>query len=618
MQSMSARRALIERLEREAVAHPARYRAKVAALAAAGFGVLGAALLLALGVSVGLVLLLLAASPVLLLKLAKLVWIPIAFGWVLLRSLWVKVEPPQGYRLASDEAPMLHAEVERLRAATSAPRLEGILITGEFNAAAATVPRALGLLGHRHYLVLGLPLMQALDPAQFASVIAHEFGHFGGGHGRFGGWIYRLRMSWARLLAELRARRSWASGAFVRFFDWYAPYFNAYSFVLARAQEYQADATAARVCGAEATGEALIRVHLGAECLQRDFWPGLQRLGQQQSLPPRALYRDMAMQLRQPGEDEAQRLQRVLDEAAGHEDTHPGLGQRLFALGVPAAPVAPPRRSFAEACLGPLLPRLERDFSEQWYHQVERGWREDHQRLGDEARRLSELDALPALDGAQALEYAGLLERLRPGVDVRPLYRQALQAQPMDPLAHFRMGELLLADGNPAGEAHLRRAIALDPACRAEALRILERHYRASGDTAGLDAVHDEWAQMVSAQARAADARGELGSGDAYLPHGLDGAVLAALRRTLDELGTVSQAWLVRKQLPGDDAGVPHFVVLVAWKGWLYREDRRLRQLVDVLALPGSVVAFSAGRRRAIARRVRRRAGAAVYRRDKR
>lgn len=618
MLSMGARRALIERLEREAAAHPARYRAKVAALAAAGFAVLAGALLLALGVSVGLVLLLLALSPLLLLKLAKLVWIPIAFGWVLLRSLWVKFEAPQGYRLGAREAPMLQAEVERLRAATGAPRLDGIIISEDLNAAAATVPRALGLLGHRHYLVLGLPLMQALEPAQFASVIAHEFGHFGGGHGRFGGWIYRLRYSWARLLAELRARRSWASGAFVRFFDWYAPYFNAYSFVLARAQEYQADATAARVCGAQVAGEALIRVHLGGECLQRDFWPGLQRLGRDQPLPPQALFRDMAQQLRQPGADEPQRLQSALSETIGHEDTHPALALRLAALGVVAAPVAPPRRSFAEACLGELLPRLERDFSERWYHQVERGWREDHQRLAGEAQRLAVLDALPERDGVQMLEYAGLLERLRPEVDVRPLYRQALQAQPMDPLAHFRMGELLLADGNPAGEAHLRRAIALDPACRAEALRCLERHCRQRGDEAGLDAIHDEWAHMVAAQARAGQARGELSTRDDYLPHGLEAGVLAALARTLDGLGTVKQAWLVRKQLPGDDAGVPHFVVLVDWRGWLYREDRRLRQLVDALELPGSVVAFSAGRRRAVARRVRRRAGQPVYRRGKR
>jgi len=618
MQSMSARRALIERLEHEALAHPARYRFKVAALAMAGFAVLGVALLLALGVSVGLVLVLLAASPLLLLKLAKLVWIPIAFGWVLLRSLWVKVGPPGGYPLEPHEAPMLQAEVERLRVATAAPRLDGILVTDDLNAAAATVPRALGLLGHRHYLVLGLPLMQALDPAQFASVIAHEFGHFGGGHGRFGGWIYRLRCSWARLLAELRARRSWASGAFVRFFDWYAPYFNAYSFVLARNQEYQADATAAGVCGAQVAGEALIRVHLGEECLQRDFWPALQRLGQTQPMPPQCLHRDMALRLRQPGEDDARRLQRALAEAIGHEDTHPALAQRLAALGVTPALVAPPRRSFAEACLGELLPRLERDFSERWYRQVERGWREDHHRLSGDAQRLAVLEALPGHDGTLALEYAGLLERLRPEVDVRPLYRQALQAQPMDPLAHFRMGELLLADGNRAGEAHLRRAIALDPACRAEALRCLERDCRARGDAAGLDAIHDEWAHMVAAQARAGEARGELALRDEYLPHGLDAATLGTLRRTLDGLGTVKRAWLVRKQLPGDDAGVPHFIVLVAWRGWLYSEDKRLRQLVEALELPGSLVAFSAARRRAIARRVRRRAGEPVYRRDKR
>ena len=277
MASVARYRDLVERLEREARQSPGLYRFKLGLLAGLGFAVLGGTVLLALGMSVGLVLVLVAISPLLLLKLIKVIWIPVAFGWFVLKSLWIRMEPPSGYLLRDGEAADLRAEVEWLREQTGAPPLKGIIIDSQLNAAAASVPRAMGLLGHSHYLVLGLPLMQLLSREQFDSVIAHEFGHFGGGHGRFGGWIYRVRVSWYRLLDGLALQRSWTTKLFRRFFDWYAPYFNAYSFVLARANEYEADATAARVVGAPEAAQALQRVGLGGTVLARDFWPGVQR-----------------------------------------------------------------------------------------------------------------------------------------------------------------------------------------------------------------------------------------------------------------------------------------------------------------------------------------------------
>lgn len=615
MTDVVAHRALIERLELEAAQSPGRYRAKVALLAAAGFAVLGGALLLALGVSVGLVLALVAISPLLLLKLAKIVWIPIGFGWMLLRSFWVRFEAPWGHRLGRHEAPALRAEVERLRRETGAPRLHGIIIDRDLNAAAATVPRALGLLGHRHYLVLGLPLMQALDAQQFASVIAHEFGHFGGGHGRFGGWVYRVRASWDRVLVQLQARRSWASGAFVRFFRWYAPYFNAYTFVLARTQEYQADATAARVVGARVAGDALVRVNLGSERLAQDFWPAMRRLGAVEAAPPAALYRDMADSLRQPHESDSQRLQRMLARPPGHDDTHPTLAQRLAALQVQPSLVPPPSRSFAETYLGELLPRLEQKFSEQWRRQVEYDWRENHRQHAADARRLAELEAMPERDAEAVVEHARLSESLREDVDALALYRAALQQAPAHPFVHFRLGVLMLDAGNAAGVAHLRRAMSLDPQCRQAALQYLARYYREHGDSGGQDEIAREWEQLQDARLRGQHARNELSPKDVFVPHGLDTEVLAGLRGVLARQRTVSKAWLVRKQLPGDDGGVPHYVLLVAWRGFIYREETRLKQLVAAIDLPGSFMVFAGSRPyAAVARRLRKAVAEPVYR----
>ena len=139
MRSVEVYRGLVERLEREARESPGRYRFKLALLAGLGFVVLGGSVLMALGMSVGLVLVLVAISPLLLLKLLKVVWIPVAFGWVILRALWMKFDAPDGYRLREGEAPELRAEIEHLRNQAGAPPLAGIVIDNRLNAAAARV-----------------------------------------------------------------------------------------------------------------------------------------------------------------------------------------------------------------------------------------------------------------------------------------------------------------------------------------------------------------------------------------------------------------------------------------------------------------------------------------------
>src|SRR6516225_1867399 len=126
------------------------------------------------------------------------------FFWVVAGAMWVRLDPPKGRPIANSDAPELFALIDKLRRALGAPRFHHVLITEDFNAAVVQFPR-LGLLGwYRNTLLIGLPLMKALTRQQLAAVLAHEFGHLAGGHGRLGNWIYRLRFGWARLAQALQ------------------------------------------------------------------------------------------------------------------------------------------------------------------------------------------------------------------------------------------------------------------------------------------------------------------------------------------------------------------------------------------------------------------------------
>ena len=63
-----------------------------------------------------------------------------------------------------------------------------------------------------NYLTVGLPLLLAIDRPRILAVMAHEYGHLRGGHGRFAAWIYRTRLSWARLDRD----RFWFCGPVIR------------------------------------------------------------------------------------------------------------------------------------------------------------------------------------------------------------------------------------------------------------------------------------------------------------------------------------------------------------------------------------------------------------------
>ena len=615
MHSVAAHRRLVERLERSSARSPGWYRFRLALLALAGYAVLAVAVLVALALSVGLGLLLLLSKSVWALKLIKLVWIPLVLAWLILKALWVKIPEPEGRRLRPGEAPVLEREVERLRRAAGAPPLAGIVIDTELNAAAASVPRLLGLAGSRHFLVLGLPLMRVMSPEELSSVIAHEFGHFGGGHGRFAGWVYRVRQSWFRLLDALQQQQSAATGLFVRFFDWYAPYFNAYSFVLARSNEYEADAVAARVAGAAVAARALVRVNLAASRLHGEFWPRMNRLALVQPEPPAALYSEMARSLAEPSDSDAEVLAAALAAVPNLDDTHPVLASRLSAMGVPAERPPPPAETAAQAWLGAFADTLQAGFDQDWRHWVGERWTERHRNHAaarDRHGALAVQREQGALSAAETLEWAHLCEQLGHGGDVLPLYEDALAAAPDDPAALWSVASLRLERGDPEGLPLAERAITLDPALEARALQLMaDFHYQRHEDAAH-DAVARRLREWHARQARHDAERGKLGKGDQYLPHALPGEQLEQIEAALRRHGKVKKAWLVRKQIPGE--GPPHFVMVVDWRGLVVSSESQLERLVAMLELPGSLYLVEKPGSGANARRVIKAAGEPLFR----
>ena len=364
--------ALIARMEALAAGKPAAYRRRVFALALLGY---------------------LAAAPLLL----------------VLRSMWIKMETPAGEPLTRAMTPELFRMIDGLRQRLRTPPLHHVLLTPEFNAGVMQVPR-LGLFGwHRSYLFIGLPLMKSLTAEQFQAVLAHELAHLARGHARAGNWVYRLRLIWQRLEGVFAASPQWGSGAIRAFFRWYIPRFSATSFPLARANEYEADAAAARLTSARSAAQALTAVSIVGSYLSERYWPKIHSAARELPQPAFAPYSEfMATAIQGVPADELRTWQdTALAAKTSYHDTHPSLADRLQAMRARAEFAPPLTDNGAERLLGGERARLERAFDAQWRERVADSWRqvhEKHQRLIGRAAQLQTGTGAQPASGAVQLQ----------------------------------------------------------------------------------------------------------------------------------------------------------------------------------------------------------------------
>src|SRR5581483_1107552 len=122
---------LVRRLEQEAATNPTGYRRKLGALAFLGYSyILATLILLAAGTG-----LLLWVGITLNHAMLLLGWVLLFLIYVVVRAMWVRLDPPHGRPLTPVQCPELFALIEDLRTRASAPRVDRVLLTSDFNAA---------------------------------------------------------------------------------------------------------------------------------------------------------------------------------------------------------------------------------------------------------------------------------------------------------------------------------------------------------------------------------------------------------------------------------------------------------------------------------------------------
>lgn len=562
--------ALITRLETRAREKPALYTLSVAAVALLGFLILAVALgfsLLLIGGFAGLLALIVkfgggGGVAILLAKMGKALILLLIPAWMMLKTTWTmlttRFPAPEGRELTPEEAPALFARLEDMRARMKGPRFHHVLLTDEMNAAVVQHPRYGLLGGHRNYLILGLPLLQVMTPEEAMAVVAHEYGHLSGQHNRFGAFIYRLRNAWGQMQAMADSWTDWGSRLVAKLFRWYAPFFNAYTFVLARQNEYEADRASAELVGTAPAASALARVNIASHFEHQHFWPEVNRRVRHEPEPPAARSQVWAQAWREQllPEREQEFLQQALTRVTDYSDTHPALADRLRALGVEPEKMTPPTsvtESAAGTWFGGKLPALQAEFDERWRADVSAHWQERHNYLQERTQHLAELRALPETDDEQSWEIIAITEELEPETDIMPLLNTLLARTPGHASALFTRGRLRLERGDDNGIVDLETVMRIDadatlPACN------LIYGFLAERDEARAESYRERWLERHAFEERRRDELDNLNPGKTTLvASDLDASVHAGFAEVLRENPKgIKRAWLLRRVIESD------------------------------------------------------------------
>lgn len=583
--------ALVERLQRTAAEDPTGYRRRVGALALFGYLYLALMLAVVLGAVVGLIWVMLALHAGI---LAKLLIPLLALLAVIVRSLWVKFDRPAGIEVDLATAPALAALVEEIRATSGGPRPDRVLLTADFNASVVQHPR-LGLFGwHENHLILGLPLLQTIPLDEVRAIIAHEFGHLSGSHGRFGAWIYRQRIAYQRFAAAIEAeRQSLGRPLLAPLRRWYFPYFNAYSFALARQQEYEADRLAAQVAGAAPMARALARIAVVGRWDRERFTQDIDRLAREGAPIPEDLFE------RFPGalagsltEAEATAwLAEALQVPTDYHDSHPALQDRLGALD--AAGGAPGMRwhdtgKSGMELLAPRAAEFLRAASSKWREDTATIWSERRAHIVRSETRLAELEARATagtLSGNEPWERVILTEQLAGLLPAADLARQLLAADPSLNGARFLVARALLAQGDEQGIAELDTIIQREPSAAADAADVAFNFLWNRGRRVEAERWRARAHEGIDANAAADQERSHIPAKFPLAPHQLPADEIERIREALRKLPGVRAAYIARrvvKHQPERPCYIVGVTPEVSW--WRPLSQAKISELVATVA----------------------------------
>lgn len=484
------------------------------------------------------------------------------FAAALVKALRLRSHKPGGVHVSARDVPNLYRYLDELERLTGARRPSAVILDDSCNAGVIRVPGPGPAIPERFYLLLGVPMLMALSVDEFRSVLAHEYAHMSRSEERFAAWVYATRARWLALADAFRTREGIGAAIVDRLFSAYADYFAAYSFPLARENEFHADAFAARLTGTEPVAASLARLEVVNVYLSSEFWPAIVRRADQESIDEVSPFSDLADRLARgaPYAKAAGEVNGAVSAVTRPWDTHPSLPDRLDALGTRAPRLCQPSETALDAFLGDAAPRVVQAIEDLWVERERLGWEARHDLVRVSYERIGEIDATAEPAPVELLiEKAGLLDRMGRVADAMAVYRTVLDVAPNNAKATFALGSHLLALDNDEGIALLEEVVQRDTSARLEASLILRDFHLRHGRVEQAAVHHQEALDENRADRHRQNELVRLPSPESMGPHDLTPAQVEELVDQIRDEPFIQEIYLATRDVAG--ASQPVYVV---------------------------------------------------------
>ena len=379
---------------------------------------------------------------------------------------------------------------------------------------------------------------------------------------------------------------SWGARMMRKFFDWYSPQFEAYSFALARSNEYAADAISAELTSPEIATRALVNVHVTAPYVDDNYWKNYFRQADVSPKPEHAPFKGLANFLDDnplTRDKLLEGIQAAMRVETHYADTHPCLKSRVDALGAKPQTPGSAEQNAADAWLRDGNKRIMAEFDRQWLNENGKAWKERYDYVRDANDRLATYaQKQPSeLSDQELWDMACLSNEFISGKQALPLFRDYQERYPADPDPAYFIGHILLAQGDESGLEHLRLACN-NPGLIERATYAGYHYLKEQGDEAAANAWWQASEEQNARYVEAQKERDSISLSDTPIPAKLSEDKLRQLTENLRSVKKVGQAWLAQKQLihfPDN----PVYILVFKPKGISFSSERLQQEVVDAL-----------------------------------
>jgi Zn-dependent protease with chaperone function len=582
--------------------HPWRYRFNLWGLVVLGYAMLYLLLMAAMTLLIGCIWLVM-HHQILLIALikSKLIIGVFAFIAILLATFRLKIPKPEGRELKPQAFPIFNKVIKELSRQLKTPKIHRYLLVEGMNAGIVQRPK-LGLFGWQdNTLLVGITLLLALSPEQAKAVLAHELGHLSENHARFNAWIYQIRTKWQQVADCLS--RSGLLGAIlgIKFFNWYAPYFYAYSFALARHNEYEADAISAELTSPKLSAQALVTSRSVYVLLDRTYWRLMDMPATAKNEIPDAVYTDLASFLTD-GKYDSKQIQDAVNQTllveTQYADTHPALKDRISALGMQADLPQPVVVTAAKVWFGDQYDSIVQEFDRAWAYRHRKYWQDRSNQMQKAAEVLTTIKSKlrTELTREELLEEAFLTTQVEGELTALPLYQSIVHQYPTDMDALLNLGRLKLMENDASGITCLQKVLSrfeyVMPACESAIA-----YYRHTGNKTEAEIWQARADAQLELMEEAKQERSYVNWTDEFTSGPFTDLEIEQIRHQLTAVTFIKSAWLCQKLLKIVPELEPVYVLTYRCKNYNYDEGETKKQLISVLKLPFSIILIMEKRR---------------------